>query len=140
MKWPPILYQRAGRLFLMCVCKNGYNQTGCRQNNHKDLVISHKHPPPVKLRPENHSRSTGCPDKYIILSKVPACPKRTRFFLIPFRIIVHNVEVMLNVFRRGFDIGSGMGCEQFIIGCMFGKYFIFLKSFFIGKKSVLSFN
>ena len=50
----------------MCVCKNGYNQTGCRQNNHKDLVIAHKHPPPVKLRSENHSRSTGCLDKYIM--------------------------------------------------------------------------
>ena len=34
----------------MCVCKDRYNQAGCRQNNHKDLIIAHKHPLLSKLR------------------------------------------------------------------------------------------
>ena len=124
----------------MCVCKDRYNQAGCRQNNHKDLIIAHKHPLLSKLRIWGTTAALLAAWINILYCQRYLRVPNGHAFLIPFRIIVHNVDVMLNVFRSGFDIGAGMSCEQFVIGCMFGKYFIFLKSFFVSKKSVLGFD
>lgn len=59
-------FVRAGRLFLTCVCKYGYDQTCNRNDYHKHLIITHKHPLLSRLRAGNHSSSTGCLVKYTI--------------------------------------------------------------------------
>ena len=52
----------------MCICKDRHDQTCSCQDNHENLVITHKHPLLSRLRKGNHSRPTGCLGKHIILS------------------------------------------------------------------------
>lgn len=58
---------RAGRLFLMCITQNGYDQKTRGQNNHKFFICTHNtHRPPLGLgMGENTSPSSL--GKYIIV-------------------------------------------------------------------------
>lgn len=53
----------------MGIIQNGYDQHGNAQDDLEFFICTHKASLPSKTQGGNRSRSTGCPGKYIILSR-----------------------------------------------------------------------
>ena len=57
----------------MGIIQNGYDQHGNAQDDLEFFICTHKASLPSKTQGGNRSRSTGCPGKYIILSRWRPC-------------------------------------------------------------------
>ena len=63
----------------MGIIQNGYDQHGNAQDDLEFFICTHKASLPSKTQGGNRSRSTGCPGKYIILSRWCPCGGQGRF-------------------------------------------------------------
>ena len=63
----------------MGIIQNGYDQHGNAQDDLEFFICTHKASLPSKTQGGNRSRSTGCPGKYILLSRWCPCGGQGRF-------------------------------------------------------------
>ena len=123
-------------LFLIFQIQNSYDQKPCIQDNHKFFICTHKphsflqdsetewyHILPVAWVSILYCQGVAAVKKILL----PFYYFSDRFGqLIPFRIVIHNIKIMLHTLRGLFYIYTGMSCQKLWIFLWVGEVLLIL--------------